>query len=101
VISGLRRQLLLTRLVQARAPMPLEQAAMLAIELARLIDRVRTERLSFDRLADIVPEEHAQHWQETLEFLTIVTENWPRILAEEGAIDAVPFGHCILRHEVS
>ncbi len=92
-ISGLRRQLLLARLVRRQqsasgTEMPIEQAAMLALELGRLIDRVQTERLSFDRLAEIVPEEHAQHWQETLKFLEIVTAHWPDILAAEGAIDS-------------
>jgi ATP-dependent helicase/nuclease subunit B len=99
-ISGLRRQLLLARLVRkAQGDMPVEQAAMLALELARLIDRVRTERLSFDRLGDIVPEEHAEHWQQTLEFLKIVTQHWPDILAEEGAIDSADRRNRLLASE--
>ncbi len=89
-LSGLRRQVLLTRLVMAidpggRTP---EQAARLAGELGRLLDQVQTERLSFDRLADLVPEDLASHWQITLDFLRILSEQWPRILAEESAIDA-------------
>jgi ATP-dependent helicase/nuclease subunit B len=87
-ISGIRRQFLLTRLVQKSQAIPVEQAAMLALELARLIDRVRTERLSFDGLKDIVKGELARHWQLTLDFLEIVTKHWPRLLEEEGAIDA-------------
>ena len=87
--SGLRRQLLLARLVRHAQPaLPVEQAAMLALELGKLIDRVRTERLSFDRLSEIVPEEHAEHWQQTIKFLKIVTTHWPEILAGEGAIDS-------------
>ena len=88
-IPRLRRQLLLTRLVMAfekRARTP-EQAALLALELARLLDQVQTARLSFDSLAALVPEDFAGHWQTTLEFLNIVTENWPKILADEGSID--------------
>lgn len=88
-ISGLRRQLLLTRLVMAFQPghgSP-DQAAQLAVELARLVDQVQTERLSFDRLTDLVPEDYAAHWQVTLDFLTILTEQWPLILAEEGCLD--------------
>jgi len=103
-ISGLRRQLLLARLVRhaqavSGSDMPVEQAAMLALELGRLIDRVRTERLSFDRLADIVPEEHAEHWQRTLEFLKIVTQVWPDLLAAEGAIDAAERRNILLAAE--
>ncbi|MGP1394152.1 MAG: double-strand break repair protein AddB [Inquilinaceae bacterium] len=88
-IGGLRRQLLLARLIMARiepAATP-DQAVRLAADLADLIDRVQTEGLSFDGLAGLVPEDLARHWQETLEFLTIVTRHWPDILAAEGALD--------------
>ena len=93
-----RRQLLLSRLIltydsQRRgrgggSSMDEAQAAHLAAELGRLLDRVEIERLSFGRLADLVPERFAAHWQGTLDFLKIVTEHWPRILAAEGCIDA-------------
>jgi ATP-dependent helicase/nuclease subunit B len=85
--------LLLTRLVLAvgeahgGGPASPAQAVRLADELARLLDQFQTERLAFDRLADLVPEEFAAHWQITLRFLRIVTEQWPGILAEEGGID--------------
>lgn len=87
-ISGLRRQLILTRLVQARDPdaRP-EQCALLAQELARLIDQVATERLEFSDLPALAEEKYASHWQDILKFLEIVTESWPAILAEEGVID--------------
>jgi len=88
-IGSLRRRLLLTRLILAdktRGATP-DQAARLAGELARLIDQVHTERLDFARLKDLVPDDFAEHWRMTLDFLTIVTESWPKVLAEEGAID--------------
>jgi ATP-dependent helicase/nuclease subunit B len=88
-LPGVRRQLLLTRLIRADRPdEPPEQAAQLARELARLIDQVATERLDFARLADLVPEAYAAHWQKTLAFLAIVTERWPAVLRAEGALDA-------------
>ncbi|MFM2129833.1 MAG: hypothetical protein RL477_1379, partial [Pseudomonadota bacterium] len=64
------------------------QAAELAAELARLLDQMETERIGFERFADISPrEEHlARHWAEVLAFLAILTESWPGVLAEEGAI---------------
>ncbi len=91
-IPALRRQLLLARLVTAekkarKQAISPEQAARLAAELGRLIDQVHTERLDFSTLAALVPEDFAHHWQITLEFLGLITEHWPRILAEEGAID--------------
>jgi len=94
-IPELRRRLLLSELILhkglsqrpgAGAPNP-DQAAYLAAELARFLDRVETERLSFEGLASLVPEDYAAHWQETLAFLKILTEHWPAILAEEGCID--------------
>lgn len=88
-IAPLRRQLLLARLVtKAKGDaIPPDQAVRLAGELARLLDQVHTEGLDFSALQELVPEDFARHWQITLEFLAIITEHWPRILAEEGAID--------------
>ncbi|HYN38130.1 MAG TPA: double-strand break repair protein AddB, partial [Rhodospirillales bacterium] len=89
-IAPLRRQLLLARLVmkaKAGAIAP-DQAVRLAGELARLLDQVHTEGLDFAALHDLVPEDFARHWQITLEFLGIITEHWPRILAAEGVIDS-------------
>ena len=97
-IPGLRRQMLLSRLILAwgqalgddrrvAAPRTPDQAARLARELARLLDRVQTERLSFDALSDLVPEEFAAHWQLTLHFLRIVADHWPAVLESEGAVD--------------
>ena len=92
-LPDLRRQLLLTRLIlawQAAQPGDLpggaDQAARLAEELARLIDQVETEGLDWDGLRDLVPADYAHHWQKTLDFLTIVTERWPEIEAEQGAM---------------
>lgn len=87
-VSKLRRQLLLARIIMKMDDeRSFDQAASLALPLGRLLDQVQTERISFDRLGDIVPESYAGHWQETLEFLKILTEHWPAILQEEGGID--------------
>ena len=89
-INDLRRRLLLTRII-LRAPdlaTTPPQAVRLAADLIHLLDQVETEGLGFDRLAGLVPEDYAGHWQLTLGFLSILTDRWPAILAEEGAIDA-------------
>jgi ATP-dependent helicase/nuclease subunit B len=92
-IPALRRELMLARLILAqdthdgverRSP---AQAARLAAELARLLDQVETERLDLAALAVLVPERFAAHWRITIEFLRILTEHWPAILAEEGCVD--------------
>jgi ATP-dependent helicase/nuclease subunit B len=92
-IAPLERRLLLTRLVLAVGggrgglpPSP-DQAARLADELAGLLDAVQIERLSFDRLHDLVPDSLAEHWQRTVTFLELLTEAWPKILAERGLLD--------------
>jgi ATP-dependent helicase/nuclease subunit B len=92
-VPELQRQLALTRLVLAfgkargSGPATAGQAAPLARELARFLDEVETEGSDFAGLAQLVPAEHARHWQEVLAFLAIVTEQWPRYLAEIGCLD--------------
>ena len=90
-IPALQRHLLLTRLVrQAGTQVGAgsdEQAARLAQDLARLVDEVATNELDFDNLEELVEGDLASHWQTTLNFLKIVTDQWPNILAERGLVD--------------
>lgn len=92
-VPALERRLILTRLVTAMAggrgghpPSP-DQAARLAGELARLLDAVQAERLDFAALDRLVPDDYADHWRKTLDFLKILTETWPTILAQRGVLD--------------
>jgi len=85
-IAPLKRQLMLATLVRRLEPDP-EQSVRLAAELAKFLDQVQIERLSFDNLQNLVPEEYAAHWQQTLQFMQIITRAWPDILAEDGALD--------------
>lgn len=62
------------------------QAMHLARELARLIDMVENENASLADLAGLVPDALSEHWQQTLDFLRIVTEWWPAHLAETGRL---------------
>ena len=48
---------------------------------------MHTERSNFDRLQDLVPEDFASHWQMTLDFLRVITDVWPDLLAAEGSLD--------------
>ncbi|NVK17118.1 MAG: double-strand break repair protein AddB [Methylocystaceae bacterium] len=88
-ISPLRRQLLLTRLILSFEgdKTTADQAAQLANELAGLLDQVHTEGLAFHDLKSLVPENYAEHWNITLDFLKILTDHWPTILEGEGVID--------------
>ena len=91
-IPELRRRLLLARLIlglggKRGGAATAEQAVPLAQELGRLLDQVQIEELDFEKLATLVPDDYAAHWQITLKFLEILTKQWPRILKGEGALD--------------
>ncbi len=92
-LPGLRRQLLLSRLIRhwrgpgGQAPRE-DQALRLAAELARLLDQVETEGLDLAGLETLVPEDYAEHWQKVLRFLRILIEQWPGVQQAEGGIGA-------------
>jgi double-strand break repair protein AddB len=65
------------------------QASHLAADLARLMDFVESEQVSLADLKAIGPEEFAVHWQLTVAFLKILTQEWPRYLADNGLISPV------------
>ncbi len=106
-IPELRRRLLLTRLVlhwgERRGEEPLlpGQAAALAASLAQLLDRVATEGATFAKIADLVPEGLAEHWRVVHQFLEILPQHWPRILAEEGALDAASRRNRLLEQQTA
>lgn len=89
-INEIERNLILSKLIkQKNQSLNDEQAFALAVDLAHLIDTVEMEMLSFDNLSSIVPEHLSQYWQETLEFLQIITEWYPKILQERGYTNPV------------
>jgi len=106
-IPELRRRLLLTQLVmrwgELRGQLPLlpGQAAALAASLARFLDTVATEGASFARLADLVPQDLAAHWQVVCKFLEILPTRWPQILAAEGALDPAVRRNRLLEHQAA
>lgn len=70
------------------APTEADRAWVLAGELARLVDEADREGITLaDALARLVPAELAGHWQVTLDFLTVVTREWPRRLEALGMFD--------------
>lgn len=90
-ISPLRRRILLARTIMqmpqySKGP---EQDFALAGALGRLMDQIYTEGLDMARLPELVSEQDlAAHWQVTVQFLKILSEEWPKILAEQDVIDA-------------
>ena len=87
-IADFARRFLLARLIRARPDFAdPAQAIHLAGELARLLDAAAIEGCDLGRLKTLVPDDYAEHWQITLAFLTIVTDEWPKILAADQAVD--------------
>ena len=62
-------------------------ALALADALARLMDDMTTRQASWSDLDGLVPPEHDEYWQKTLEFLRIAREYWPSELADRKKID--------------
>lgn len=66
-----------------------DQACALAVELCSLIDETAYQELSFDNLKNLVPEEYAAHWLQTLSFLDVITREWPEFLQQNNLVDGV------------
>ncbi len=98
-VSPMKRQLMLARLIR-RVPdfaQGADHALALASALAHFIDQVIVEGLDFADLYRIVPDDFAAHWQITIEFLRIISENWPKMLASEGLIEATERRNILLQ----
>ncbi|WP_332065254.1 double-strand break repair protein AddB [Bartonella sp. CB189] len=57
-------------------------AIWLAQDLANLMDEIEIESADWSKLKEIEPDMVAEWWQITLNFLTIITQSWPKILQE-------------------
>src|SRR4051794_24530183 len=85
-IEPLERLLRLASLVKAEeAPEELRMAA----DLARTLDALLIEGIPPVKLREAMAEtpDLAAHWEKSLAKLQLIYENWPQILANQGAID--------------
>lgn len=80
--------------------MSLAQAYALAQNLSALMDSIYNEECDFNDIENLAGEEYAEHWQQTLELLRIITQNWPNILAQNQKIDAVQRRNMLLQAEI-
>jgi ATP-dependent helicase/nuclease subunit B len=70
------------------APRTADGAWRLAVELAALMDEAERAEIDLARaLPDAADSAYAEHWGKTLQFLSIVTANWPDWLAEQGLMN--------------
>jgi len=100
-LGGLERRLVLAQLIaawakQTRPSNPAEAPLVvggpastlaLADDLARLMDDMTTRGVPWQALEDLVPDAYDVYWQQTLKFLRIAGDTWPRYLAERGKIE--------------
>ena len=102
-IAPMRRLAELARLIlaapeQAGGARTLERAWGLAADLAALMDEAERAEVPLDgALARAVDGSEAEHWQQTVQFLRIVTEHWPRFLAEQGLMNPAARQAALLR----
>jgi len=80
-------------------PASAADALWLARDLAELVDEVETEGTGWAKLTALVAGDLAGWWQVTLDFLAIVTENWPTILADRQRSDPAAHRNALLRAE--
>ncbi len=64
-------------------------SASLAHGLTQFLDEAQGDHVDWEGLRDLVPDDLAKNWQETLAFLAIITEHWPDYLIAEGRLDPV------------
>src|SRR5690606_10367740 len=80
-------------------PVSAADAVWLARDLAELLDEIETEGADWTRLGELAPASLAGWWQVTLQFLSIVTQHWPRILEERGQSNPAAHRNALLRLE--
>jgi ATP-dependent helicase/nuclease subunit B len=89
-IDPLERLFLLARLVQQQLDgIDAAEALRLAEDLARTLDQLLIEQVDPGRLRGFAADlpDLSLHWQKSLERLTVILDQWPRLLAERRRID--------------
>lgn len=71
----------------------------LAGDLAGLADELTAEGVDWRRLAPLGTDSYDRYWRITLDFLAIVLEHWPTILAERGLVDGAHRQIALLKAE--
>ena len=93
-ISQTERLYLLAQLVHTKRPIKdfypdFAQSVALSRSLIQLMDELQNMDLSFDSLEKVVPDEFAEHWQMTLDFLKVISEDWQNELKTKVVIEPI------------
>lgn len=86
-IGSWKRLGLFTQLVLKLPNYTPSRALKAAQGLIHLIDEAETTGIDLENLKSLVVTDYAEHWQETLNFLKIVTDYWPSILKDLDFIE--------------
>jgi ATP-dependent helicase/nuclease subunit B len=88
-IEPVKRLMLLARLVQQHGDVDAAEALRLARDLARTLDQLLIEEVEPGRLRDIAAglPNLSLHWQKSLDRLTLILHEWPKLLKARGRID--------------
>ncbi|TIS30665.1 MAG: double-strand break repair protein AddB, partial [Mesorhizobium sp.] len=82
-------------------PTSAADAIWLSRDLARLMDEIETEGTDWAKLATLVTGNLAGWWQVTLDFLGIVTDNWPELLKERDRSNPAAHRSALIRLEAA
>lgn len=96
-MSAMERQLRLAKLIAADGGADDVRALGLAADLGRFLDMIVTEGADLAQLQSMVPQEFADHWQVTLDFLKVLTARWPEELSRLGFMEQAERRNHLLR----
>src|SRR5690606_32970314 len=96
-MPALERQLRLARLIMEESGESDVRALGLAGDLGSFLDMVITEGADLSQLSTLVPEEFADHWQVTIDFLKVLTDRWPEELSRLGYMEQAERRNHLLR----
>ncbi|MDX5366248.1 MAG: double-strand break repair protein AddB [Alphaproteobacteria bacterium] len=96
-MPAMERQLRLARLIAIEGGAVEVRALGLAADLGRFLDMIVTEGADLAQLETLVPQEFADHWQITLDFLKVLTARWPDELARLGFMEQAERRNLLLR----
>ena len=102
-ISTVRRRLLLAALIsrwqraKSGDAISFAQASRLAKSLGGFLDEVQTQGADLSGLGDLAPSSLSEYWAEVRQFLALLADEWPALLAAENRQDHVVHRDAALR----
>lgn len=71
------------------------------IQLENLLDEAYNQDIDWEQLKMTVPDNLADNWQDTTDFLRIITRLWPEYLVETGKSDPIDHRNNLLRAQAA